>query len=172
MNSASESHDELYRELFTPLFRYFMFRTRDYNLATDLVQTVFLKFLQSDYRKRQMEHNTRSLFTIARNTLIDHWRVNGRRVEISLEESGVEAVSEIPTPLEEFRTSEDVLVVEEALATLSDTEQDIVMLRIATELDYKDIAELVGESPDNTRQIYSRALKKLKAYLENKNIYG
>lgn len=171
MNSASESHDELYRELFTPLFRYFMFRTRDYNLATDLVQTVFLKFLQSDYRERQTEHNTRSLFTIARNTLIDHWRVNGRRVEISLEESGIESVSEIPTPLEEFRTSEDVLTVQEALSTLSDLEQDIVMLRIATELDYKDIAELVDESSENTRQIYSRALKKLKVYLENKNIY-
>ncbi len=172
MNSASESHDELYRELFTPLFRYFMFRTRDYNLATDLVQTVFLKFLQSDYRAREHDHNTRSLFIIARNTLIDHWRSNGRRPTSSLEESSIEPASDIPTPLEEFRTSEDVLVVQEALSTLSDLEQDIVMLRIATELDYKDIAELVNESPDNTRQIYSRALKKLKVYLENKNIYG
>jgi RNA polymerase sigma-70 factor (ECF subfamily) len=172
MNSASESYEELYRELFTPLFRYFIFRTRDYNLATDLVQTVFLKFLQSDYREREHEHNTRSLFTIARNTLIDHFRVNAKKPHISLENSGIEVVSSSPTPFEEFRASEDTLAVREAIATLSDIEQDIILLRIATELDHHDIAELVNESVENTRQIYSRALKKLKVYLENKKLYG
>ncbi len=171
MDSRPENHDELYRELFTPLFRYFVFRTHDYNLATDLVQTVFLKFLESDYREREREHNTRSLFTIARNTLIDHFRVNTKRSHISLEDSGIETASDILTPLEEFQVSEDTLAVQEAIVTLSETEQDIVMLRITTGMEYGIISELVGESPENARQIYSRALKKLKTYLEQKNIY-
>lgn len=172
MNLEEVNHDELYRELFTPLFRYFLFRTRDYNLANDLVQTVFLKFFSHDYQDREKEHNTRALFMMARNTLIDHYRVSSKKQHISLENSGIDFPANTPTPFEEFRTNEDTLLVKEAIASLDEIDQDIVMLRITTDMGYKDISELVGESIDNVRQKYSRALKKIKAYLENKNIYG
>ena len=54
---------------------------------------------------------------------------------------------------------------------LDDREEEIVMLRISTELDYEHVGEIMGENVSNVRQIYSRALKKIKAYLEDKNIY-
>ena len=172
MNPRDQELERLYRELFTPLFRYMLLRTKDYNLATDLVQTVFLKFLQSDYQAREKVHNTRTLFVVARNTLIDHWRVNASRTTTSLEALKLDPASDIPTPFEEFRTNEDVTIVQEALSTLSDVEQDIVMLRITTDLDYQTIAEMLGETPENTRQKYSRSLRNVKEYSENKNIYG
>lgn len=171
MNLGRENEDELYRELFTPLFRYFLFRTRDYHLASDLVQTVFLKFLTHGYEEREKEHNIRALFLIARNTLIDYYRVSANRKSVSLEETGFDLPSGTPTPFEEFSSGEDVISVQEAIGSLGEVDQDIVMFRIATDMEYKDIAELLGESAENIRQKYSRALKKIKAYLENKNIY-
>ena len=38
-------NEQLYRELFTPVFRYVFFRTRDRDLASDLTQSSFLKYM-------------------------------------------------------------------------------------------------------------------------------
>ena len=64
--------EALYNEFFTPLFRYLFFRTKDYNIANDLAQTSFLKFLRQDKKALEKEYAVKLLFTIARNTLIDY----------------------------------------------------------------------------------------------------
>lgn len=168
---SDEYLEVLYREFFTPLFRYFYFRIKDYDQAIDLTQTTFLKFYSNDYEKNTKIHNVKILFTIARNTLIDYYRVSSKKQDISLDESNLEPVSEAPSPIDDFESNENIRMVKEALKILDNREEEVVMLRISTELDYDHIGEIMNENTVNVRQIYSRALKKIKAYLENKNIY-
>jgi RNA polymerase sigma-70 factor (ECF subfamily) len=162
--------EELYRDLFTPLFKYAYFRTRDYDLASDLAQSAFLKFMLQDKKPGDKEHGLRLLFTITRTLLIDHFRAEARHRIESLGEAELEMASEAPGPEEIFERGEDVALAKKLLALLSPAEEEIVSLRISSELPYEDIAVLVGTSNENARQIYSRALAKIKRSLEENNI--
>lgn len=165
-----ESYDSLYREFFTPLFRYFFFRTKNNETSKDLTQSVFLKFLNQGYKEREREYNTRLLFTIARTSLIDFYRKSSRKMEESLDAKENEFPSEEPDPEIVFESKEKVLLVQEVLKTLSPAEEEIVILRMTTDMSYKEMAKVLKLKEDNIRQIYSRALKKMKDYMDDKQI--
>lgn len=160
--STGESHEALYRELFTPLFRYFLFRTKDEDTAADLTQSTFLKFLLQENRPKERLHATRLLYTIARTLLIDHYRTNARRPQESLDAENIDPASVEPNAEDAYRLAEDIAYVKELLRDLSESEEEIVTLRVIAEMEYGDIAEMTKNSEENTRQIYSRALRKLR----------
>jgi RNA polymerase sigma-70 factor (ECF subfamily) len=164
-SSTVFSDETLFAELFTPLFRYLFFRTRDHEIANDLTQAVFLKFLLQKEKPEEKEHAHRLLFTIARTTLIDHYRVKGRRLTVSIDEVP-EFPSEIASPLEEAVLDDEKRFIGTALAQLSADEAEIVALRLSGEVSYDTIAHMTGISVANARQIYSRALKKVTYLLD------
>ena len=167
--------DALYRELFTPLFRYVFFRTRDYDLACDLTQTSFLKFLSHDHADLSPEHAQKRLFVIARNALIDHWRAAPTlRTEVRDDlDTFSTAVVDAETAL---ITADDQRFVQELLAGLSEREAEIVSMRLADDVSYATIAAVLDLAEANVRQIYSRALSKLRARVEEESfaikLYG
>lgn len=160
--------ESLYNELFTPLYRFLFFRTRDSDIANDLTQAAFLKFLLQKERPRGGEHAHRLLFTIARTTLIDHWRVEGRRAHVSIDEVP-EPLGDMRDPQEEAMFAEEKRFISAALAQLAADEAEIVALRLSGDVSYDSIADVVGVSVANARQIYSRALKKLKHMLDERD---
>jgi RNA polymerase sigma-70 factor (ECF subfamily) len=162
--------DELYNELFTPLFKYVYFRVKDYDLATDLTQSSFLKFLTQEKKPVTKDHSLRLLFTISRNLLIDHWRTEGRHKTESIEGTNFEVPSNEPNPEKVFENNEDVKLIKKLMNLLSEIEVEIVTLRMTNDMDYKDIGELLNIQSVNARQIYSRALHKIQKSLEENNI--
>jgi|GEM_PF-895338 len=162
--SADSSHETLYRELFTPLFRYFVFRTKDKEVAEDLTQSTFLKFLLQEDRPHEKQHIKGLLYTIARTLLIDYYRASARRPHVSLEANLIDPADEEQSAEATYSTKEDIAYVKELLAELSDTEEEIISLRIMADMEYRTIAEITGYSEANVRQLYSRALKKLRGY--------
>lgn len=160
--TTDESHEALYTELFTPLFRYFVFRTRDKDVAEDLTQSTFLKFLLQERRPEERLHATRLLYTIARTTLIDYYRAKARKPLESLEASNIDPASGEESAEIAYSMREDIAYAKELLSELSDTEEEIVTLRIIAEMEYADISRITGHTEANIRQIYSRAIKKLR----------
>ncbi len=160
----------LYTEYFTPVFRYFSLRTKNYDTATDLTSSTFLKFLKQENKGTDRNHSIRLLFTIARTQIIDHWRYKKRHRNESLEESEEDYKSNDSDPQESFENQEDINLVRTVLDSLEDQEKEIVTLRITSIMTYEDIGQSLGITSDNARQIYSRSLKKIKKLLEEKNI--
>ena len=156
----------LYTELFTPLFRFVFFRTKDYDVALDVTQTTFLKFLEQETMPNDSEHAKRLLYTIARTTLVDHWRSAQLRTHESLKSDDVFAGT-LPTPEELAQQRQDTAFVQAVLTTLTDTEAEIIALRLSDEMSYDHIAALLDIREANARQIYSRALKKVEAVLRD-----
>lgn len=152
--------ETLYRDFFTPLFRFVFFRTQDYDVANDITQTSFLKFLERKDTPTDSVHAQKLLFTIARTTLIDYWRLAHTRKSESLSE-GDNVIGTLKNPEELMQTEQDKLFVRDVLSGLSDIESDVVSLRLSGEVGYESIAETLDISVDNVRQIYSRALKKV-----------
>ncbi|MDQ5953224.1 MAG: hypothetical protein QG551_452 [Patescibacteria group bacterium] len=170
LKEIRQSYDGLYREFFTPLFRYFFFRTKNNETSKDLTQSVFLKFLNQGYKEREKEHNVKLLFTIARTSLIDFYRKSSRRLEESLDAKERDVPSSDPDPEIIFESKEKVSLVQDVLKTLSESEEEIVVLRMTTDMSYKEMAKVLELKEDNIRQIYSRALKKMKDYMDDKQI--
>lgn len=168
-NRLGAMDDEaLYRELFTPLFRYVFFRTHDHEVADDLTQAVFLKYLLQKEKPEEREHAHRLLFTIARTTVIDHYRTKGRRVTVSID-TAPEIPAETLDPEAEAIRREECQFARAALGTLPADEAEIVALRLSGDVSYETIAHITGVEVANARQIYSRALKKLKCVLDKRD---
>jgi RNA polymerase sigma-70 factor (ECF subfamily) len=85
----------------------------------------------------------------------------GRRREGS-EAASDDLVDRAPSPLEEAIGSDVVRRFESAMLSLSEQERQLLHLRIELDLDYEEIATLMGRpSPDSARMAIQRALHKL-----------
>lgn len=155
-----EKLDLLYRECFTPVFRYLFFRTKDYDVASDLAQASFLKFMKQEKMPEEYEHKRRLLFVIARTGLIDYWRSSSRNKNISMDDIG-EISSDEKSGEEIAIQNEDAIFVRSILNDLPELENEIVSMRLSSELSYAYIAETLGITEVNARKIYSRALGKI-----------
>lgn len=172
MNTNEEGVDieTLYRECYTPVFRYLYFRTKDYDIATDLVQNSFLKYMRQDNKGRDADYARRLLFVIARTALIDHYRTSVRRKTVSMDDT--------PEIMDEFSNQQDDAIKKEdseylnlVLGELSEVESDIVSMRISGEVDYKTISDTLKISEQNARKIYSRAIQKVGAKIKGSGLF-
>lgn len=155
----------LYKELYTPIYRYFYGRTGDKDLAEDLTQEVFLKVHKQAVKGEQMDNLPKAyFFTIARNTLIDEWR---RAKSVSLEP---EVWDNLPGGDDASRSAqvrESGDITAKVLASLSDEAREIISWRYLAGLSNKEISELTGKSEEAIRQIQSRGLRKLREEFKN-----
>src|SRR3989344_7831245 len=159
----------IYEQCFTPVFRYLYLRVKNKTEAEDLAQTVFLKAYQAlPGFEEQGRPILAYFFTIARNSLIDHWRKSGDRVEdadevfkkIPDEKSNIESKLDSKRGLEEIKF---------AMKNLTHDQQEVLSLKFMAELSHSEIAKMMGKSEEAVRQLQCRALKALRQHLGKMN---
>ena len=126
-----------YDEQYDKIYRYCYYKVRDKNLAEDITQETFLRFLDSRYREQGKK--IQYLYTIARNLCSDHFRNNKQMVQIHdaikpSEKSGFE---------EEINFRYDI---RQALSKLSEEDREILLLKYANEEKDAVICSLFGLS--------------------------
>jgi RNA polymerase sigma-70 factor (ECF subfamily) len=161
-------HEALYNEFFTPLFRYLFFRVKDYDVASDLTQTSFLKFINQKLNKIDRDYAIKLLFIIARNTLIDYWRTEKNRPHIPIEDIN-DVESQYKNPEENAISKEDTDFVRRILDDLDYTEREVISLRMSGDVSYEVIASTLNLSVVNARKIYSRGIQKVGVLLKDNN---
>lgn len=170
----SGSFGKLYLEYFTPVFRYVYYMIKDKETASDITQTVFLKVFQSlsGYQERG-KSPLAYFFTVARTTVIDHWK---KKKDISadfMEEGFIESIG-VTSSLDEIHGELDkakvAYVAVEVMQSLPADQREILTLKFIQDFSNKEISELTGKSEANIRQIQSRALNALRKVLKEKNI--
>jgi RNA polymerase sigma-70 factor (ECF subfamily) len=159
--SAREAFAELYEQHFPKVFRYISYRVNDIQLAEDLTSEVFVKALKgfSSYRSDRASFST-WIMSIARHTLIDHYRVDAKRQVVPLEkaaEASSEGVAE-----EEAVRKEELYRLQLCLAGLPQQEQEIISLKFGAELTNRQIAGMLNISESNVGTILYRAVRKLR----------
>jgi len=161
--------ERLYVSHYTPLYRYLFFRVRNKRDAEDLVQTVFVKaFASLKDGVWDGAGDIHYLFTIARNTLIDHFR-RGKHAPITSDEL-IESTADLVTtsgPVEEREHRELIAV---GIQKLKPAEAEAVTLRYMADMEYGDIARLMQKREDAVRQLVHRGLKSLKHHLEESGL--
>lgn len=129
---------------------------RDGQEAQDVSQDTFVKVWESAPGYQSQGSPMAWLLTIARNLARSRLRQGGRQVELDEEEWNA-----LPASLPAV-TSEDRVVLQEALAGLGAEERQIVLLHAVTGLKHREIALLLELPLSTVLSKYHRGLKKLK----------
>lgn len=162
--------EELYERFFTPVFRYILLRVKNRTEAEDLAQTVFMKAYQANPPgKAGRELSLNYFFTVARNTVIDHWRKKKDDVVDDPDET-FENIPDTETPELGAMRGERGVAVRRALERVSAAEQEVLVLKFMNELSTKEVAAVLGKTEVAVRQLQSRGLKTLRGHLEEKDI--
>lgn len=153
----------LYENFLDPIYRYIFVRVRTPELAEDLTQTVFLKAWQALPKLAEREHSFSSwLYTIARNTVIDHWK---KKKDVPINDDNPiwhTVADERPNPHEIAIQGEEAKKALLLLDVLTNEQRELITLRFIEDKTTEEIATLMNRRPDAIRALQYRALKALR----------
>ena len=159
-----EAFGQIYDLFAARLFNFLVGKVKHKEICEDLVQTVFLKAWTNlgSYKPRSSAKFSTWLYQIANFTLIDYWRT--RKTTVDLDE--VENLSQMAT---DQKLYEDYGFLWSALSRLSLPYQTVLDLRFRQQLSVSETAAVMNKSEISIRVLQHRALKALKAQLNNQS---
>jgi RNA polymerase sigma-70 factor (ECF subfamily) len=152
-----DRYREFYNDHRDGLFNYLMRMAGDYELASDLMQESFTRYLEH-YRDKPQRASL--LYTIARNAFFDSLKKQKRQTEFNEEKEDPSSDQETA-----MMVRQEYQRVLSAMRHLGNTERDILTLVISGDLSYREIASITGTSEANVKVKVHRARLKLKEVL-------
>jgi RNA polymerase sigma-70 factor, ECF subfamily len=157
----------LYRRYVAPIHRYLYSRLGNTADAEDVTAEVFIEALRSLSRYRERGTFAAWLFTIARRKAVDHHRHSAPHVPFddtpnASDPTGVDPISQ---SIRREALEELGLLVRR----LTEDEQELLRLRFAAGLNYRQIGELVGRSEAAAKMAIHRLCKSLRTAWEAGN---
>lgn len=155
--------ERIYTALVDDIYSYVRGQCRNDTVAEDLVANVFLKAWRSAKGYRPQSNTFRRwIFTIARNEVRDYWRASQRTlpmVEFDLSE-GLQ-------PEAETDHAETNRLVQQALATLTEEQRQVVVLRYFGNKTHDEIATILGKREGAVRALLMRALRQMRKVMSD-----
>lgn len=166
--SGPEGVIEIYDRYADRLYRYFLRRCGERELAEDLTSQVFVRLLKAlpslEWRGLPLEA---WLFRTASNALIDHWRKKGAHFEVHPEDQDDDTAWDPPAPGPSPAEHTELVLASErvtqVLKQLSPRDQEVLDLRYFAELEPMEMGQLLGVSANHASVLVYRALARLRA---------
>ena len=155
-----EAFELVYTNLYTPLYRFVLSRSRNVQTTQDICQDTFMRFYEALPRYEPETHPLAYLFTIAKRLLIN-LSIKHKPVEID-EEMMATFSDENVSILDDAHIRLLAKEIETFLPQLSDDEGDVIRLHYFSELSHKEVASILGKEESHVRKLKERALKKLR----------
>jgi RNA polymerase sigma-70 factor (ECF subfamily) len=174
MTELQKTFAEAFEAYNDELFRHCALRLRDRERAVELTQECFLRTWDYISRGEEVRELRPFLYRTLRHLIIDEYR---KKKSVSLEalvESTESSVEDL-LPTDDSNTLEAAMGRHEgeraleALTRLPEPYKESLTLRYVDGLSPQEIAGVIGESENVVSVRVHRALKKLKALLEEKN---
>ena len=147
--------DVLFRTHREGVFRYLCRVVGQTEAARDLTQEVFLRVTRAGVPVTDEAGRRAWLFRIARNLALNHMRDSRRRGDVAVHADRSEpAVQELSA------------AIRQALASLSDMDRDVFLLRETAGLEYAEIGEACDLTVEAVRSRLKRARAELRTMLE------
>jgi RNA polymerase sigma-70 factor, ECF subfamily len=160
-----ESFEKLYDLYFPKVFGFVMGKIQSRSITEDLVSEMFIKILEAlpRYQFRGLPFGA-WVFRIVRNHLKDYYGKAKRKNFDHLENADwLEDGDKSRNPDEIARQNSLRTTLVNSFHVLNDQEEEVVRLKYFSELQNKEISDILGISPNNVGVILFRALKKLKS---------
>ena len=157
-----EAFGGLYELYFSPIYRYIFFRVRNTVIAEDIAQAVFLKVWEKLPEYQDRKHPPLAFFfTVARNKVIDYWRVN-KRTELLDDEKDFTDMTESAENI--FSRTIATEQLSRALEEIKPDQREAIILKFINEYSYPEIALMLKKKETAVRQLVSRGIKNLRQY--------
>ncbi|MEN9613911.1 MAG: hypothetical protein RLZZ347_218 [Candidatus Parcubacteria bacterium] len=162
-----KAFEEILTQYEKPIFNHLLRLTQDYDDASELLQTTFIKV----YTKRSHIDPAGSfknwLYKIATNVAYDFFRKKKREQLVFLDDESVFETIEGDTAYSTIDTEIAVHDLKEALVKIRPHHRTILLLYYKEELSYAEIADILG-LPINTVKTHLRRAKiELETFLKN-----
>jgi RNA polymerase sigma-70 factor (ECF subfamily) len=160
-----EAFGRLYDHFSEKLYKFIFFRVGHKELAEDIMADTFVKAWTKIDQLDNAKAFTGWLYQIAKNNIIDYYRV--KKVTVDLEEV-VDVLEDAASPIDDANLIIEQKIVLELIEYLPDDQQQIIRYKFFEELDNIEIAHIMGKSEVSVRVMQHRAINKLKALLERR----
>lgn len=151
----------LYDKYIKKIYDFVFFKVWNKSEAEDLTSEIFLKAYEWVDRFDLTRESTFSswIYKIANNLVIDYYRMKKDVVSDEL----VWEMPQFNDILWDIQNRDKIKEVLDYLDTLDPLQKEIFIMRIWNDMSYIEIAQVVGKSVDNCKQIFSRTMKKVLA---------
>jgi RNA polymerase sigma-70 factor (ECF subfamily) len=158
-----------------PIYNFILRFVRDAAQAEDVMQETFLRLIKGADNYEKQAKFTTWMYTIARNLCVDQARRGKHRKAASLdapigEDEGATLLDMVSdgTPGAEGKTiqRELALRMKKAIESLPEEQREIFLLREVSDLQFNEIAQVVGVSENTVKSRMRYALEKLREALE------
>ena len=154
-----------YAEYGTRIYRYLRYHVASADEAEELAAETFLRAVRAAGAFDPDRGSAKAwLFRIAQNVLRDARRRERRRIAVPIEALR-DLVSDAPSPEERLLHQEEVRGLLTAMADLAERDREVVSLRYGSELEYAEIAAILGIREAAVRTRLWRALGRLRESL-------
>jgi RNA polymerase sigma-70 factor (ECF subfamily) len=135
--------------------------TGDRQMADDLLQEAFYRFLRADATHDSEVHRRNSLYRIATNLARDARRRNLIRIPASVVGDDIERIA----GGDDAAATERQADVSRAMSRLKPKERAMLWLAYAEGATHREIAEVLDVSPDSMKSLLFRARRKMASLL-------
>lgn len=160
----AQAFGQLYDSSVDRVYRFIFFRVNDVETAEDLTSVVFVKAWEHLHRYQPQGPFLAWLYSIARNTVIDHYRTHKQTV--SLEEAApVAAPNTAPDDVIDLQI--EMKSLQAAMQHLTGEQREVLTLKFLAEMDTAEIAKRMRKSEGAIRALQMRALQALARIMKN-----
>ena len=138
----------------------------DEDLASEVLQTVYLKILEGKARFEGRSQFKTWIFSVIRNTTIDFQRKRTRQLRLLKRASPTETAIEKPIQ-EQIFYEERAVFLRRALEHLSARQRDVLLLVFYHEMTIEEAAKALNVSLGTARTHYERGKSRLRTILES-----
>ncbi|MDW7652095.1 MAG: RNA polymerase sigma factor [Bacillota bacterium] len=148
--------EELYSTYKKPVFNYLYRCTLNTHTAEELTQETFIRALKYFGSFRGESSAKTWLFKIARNIYLDHCRKYNTHTETDI------AKQPVTDPFDAFASVDEQSLINKVLAGLKEDEREMIILRDANGLSYREIAEIMSFTEGQVKIGLFRARRKFR----------
>jgi len=174
-NKENQSFVAVYDCYFDQVNRYLRYRVKDTLDADDLTAQVFSKAFEHFDNCRNRERVGAWIFRIAHNTYVDFLRKRKEHLPLDDQYGQYDnrwIQSQTKQPEEQALAREEIAELRSCLEQLPQEQRDVLLLRYFGELQYRQIADILGKKTATVKTMGFRALQKLRSLWEKKKEGG
>lgn len=163
---------EIYDQYYQRVRKFILHTVRNEWLADDLIQETFIRINANLENVRDPAKLQSWIFRIAYNLCQDYFRNRGKILTSGEQEIPEEIADEmLPTVQKQLEQGQMRACVFGLVKRLPESLQSVIILSDISEFSQKEIAEIMGITPDNVKIRLFRARKKLKGLLEEHCVF-
>jgi RNA polymerase sigma-70 factor (ECF subfamily) len=177
MSQVKQGSQQAFRLLFEnykgPVMSYLYQMVQNRKIAEELTQESFLKVYRSRDSYEPRLKFTAWLWTIARNTALDHLRRQSEYLDGHILEEGELSATELledpaPSAEESLLTHAENSQVQDCMNALTKAQKEVLLLRTVGDLSYEEIMEQLGLTLPQVKSLLNRAKTSLTRCISSK----